>query len=423
MGMENNFEKPNIEARNEEITFPHGEYGIKEYEKEYGSNPEEIKKVREIFDTFLNLEIENVQVYKSEKFGISFPYTRIDMNSFTKKLYEKSTGKKAETKKSENNSELVRREFIFPGAPLKGDLTDNGPLHFAGESMHQCIGKLPSALEKIKNGEEAEPFEVLMLGTPVNKLGTMSPEFMENFKKDPTGAMSAVFAEFIEKDIVKNNKDAKLDIELYGISWGGSLSAITGEKLLETGSFTQEVGQLKDKGVPKITIKAQNPISLSRSQMKGPQVWLGSPLNDKVSGDKYGPTMGKENPEFMKKINNALAKRGILPNISEQQKKMKKKAITDVVLSFRKGVKLKPETKVTEIYGLEDLTTKSASLTREVKEQKETHGETLGQNLAIHQRENSRVFGVETFHEIPWFRENELKRIRKAVEKLEELKN
>ena len=324
--MEDIFGKPNIETKNEEIIFPHGEYGIKEYEKEYGNNdPEEIKRVREIFDTFLNLEIENVQIYKSEKFGVSFPFTRIDMNTFAKKLYEKNTGKKAETKKLENNSELIKREFIFPGAPLKGDLTDNGPFHFTGESMHQCIGKLPSAFEKIKNGEEPEQFEVLMLGTPVNELGTISPEFMENFKKDPTGTMSTVFAEFIEKDLSKNKKDAKLDIELYGISWGGSTAAITGEKLLETGSFTQEVSQLKDKGLPKITIRLQNPISLSRSKIKGPQVWLGSPLNDKVSGDKYGPTMGKENPEFMKKINNALAKRGILPNVSEEQKKMKKK--------------------------------------------------------------------------------------------------
>ena len=422
MGIEDTFGKPNIEARNEEIMFPHGEYGIKEYEKEYGNNPEEIKEVREIFDTFLSIELENVQIYKSEKFSVSFPFTRIDMNTFAEKLYEKNTGKKAETKKIENNSELIKREFIFPGAPLKGDLTDNGPFHFAGESMHQCIGKLPSALEKIKNGEEPEKFEVLMLGTPVNELGTISPEFMEEFKKDPTGTMSTVFAEFIEKEISKNNKSDKLDVELYGISWGGSTAAITGEKLLETGSFTQEVGQLKDTGLPKITIRSQNPISLSRSKIKGPQVWLGSPFNDKVSGDKYGPTMGKENPEFMKKISKILAKRGIFPNVSEEQKKMKKKAIIDVVLSFRKGIKLKPETKVTEIYGLEDLTTKSAGLTREVIRQKETHGETLGQNLATPQRENSRVFGVDTFHEIPWFRENELKRIHKAVEKLQELK-
>ena len=54
--------------------------------------------------------------------------------------------------------------------------------------------------------------------------------------------------------------------------------------------------------------------------------------------------------------------------------------------------------------------------------QKEAHGETLGQNLATSQRENSRVFGVDTFHEIPWFRKNELRRIHKAVEKLQELK-
>ena len=109
--------------------------------------------------------------------------------------------------------------------------------------------------------------------------------------------------------------------------------------------------------------------------------------------------------------------------MSLEQQKMKKSAIVDVVLSFRKGVKLKPETVITEIYGLNDLTTKTRSLTKEVEEQKESNGGTLGQNLATPQRENSRVFGVDTFHEIPWFRENELKRIDKAVKKLKELQS
>ena len=409
--------------RNGEITFPHGEYGINEYEKEYGNDKEGIEKVREILDTFLNQEIANVQIYKSEKFGISFPYTRIDINNFAKELYEKNTGKIAEIKKISNSKKrTINREFIFPGAPLKGNLTDNGPFHFAGESMHQCIGRLPSALQKIENGEEPEPFEIFMLGTPINELGTMTPGFLENFKKDPTRAMADVFAEFIEKDFNnKKNENDKLNIELYGISWGGGVSAITGEKLLESGNFTQNLEQVKEK--PKIIIRAQNPVSLSNSKIKGLQIWLGSPLNDIVSGDEYGPKMGQENPEFMKEIDYILEKKGINPNMSLEQQKMKKSAIVDVVLSFRKGVKLKPETVITEIYGLNDLTTKTRSLTKEVEEQKESNGGTLGQNLATPQRENSRVFGVDTFHEIPWFRENELKRIDKAVKKLKELQS
>ena len=104
--MEGGFEKPSIEPNkeNKRITFPHGEYGINEYEKEYGNNKEDIEKVREIFDTFLNQEIANVQIYKSEKFGVSFPYTCIDMNNFAKELYDKTTSKVSEIKKS-NKSE------------------------------------------------------------------------------------------------------------------------------------------------------------------------------------------------------------------------------------------------------------------------------------------------------------------------------
>lgn len=425
--------KADVESRetSRKVIFPHGEFGIEEYKKEYGNNPEEIEKVKDIFDTFLNQEIANTALYKSEKYGTVFPYTSINMKDFAKELYEKHTGTNADVKTMkggdvavEKGQKHISREFIFPGAPLNPKMFDNGPFHFVGESMHQCIGKLPSALEKIKNGEDPDSFEIFMLGTPVNEFGTMSPEFLENLKKNSTTAMSDVFAEFIEKKgMEKDNVNDKLDTELYGISWGAGVAAVTGEKLLETGAFTQDLDKSKDENLPKIVIKAQNAVSISRSRIKGPQIWLGSSANNFVSKDQYGPTMGKNMPEFMNQVDAILEERGIHKNMSQDQQKMKKSAILAIILSFRKGLKLKPETKVTEIYGLHDLTTKNASFTNEVKEQMKLHHDSLGHNLAKPQRENSRVFGVETFHEIPWFRENELKRIRKAAIELGELES
>lgn len=416
-----------VQEASRRIIFPHGEFGIEEYKKEYGNNPEEIEKVKDIFDTFLNQEIANTALYKSEKYDAVFPYTRINIKDFAKALYEKHTGTNAEVKTRESGNVIteqkrISREFVFPGAPLNPKMLDNGPFHFVGESMHQCIGRLPAALEKIKNGEDPDEFEIFMLGTPVNELGTMSPEFLENLKKNPTTAMSDAFAEFIEKKgMEKDNTNDKLDIELYGISWGAGVAAVTGEKLLETGAFTQDPEKSRDENLPKIAIRAQNAVSLSRSKIKGPQIWLGSPANNFVSGDKYGPTMGKNMPEFMNQVDAALEERGIYKNMSQDQQKMKKSAMLAIILSFRKGLELKPETKVSEVYGLHDLTTKTGSLTSEVKKQMELHHDSLGQNLAKPQRENSRVFGVETFHEVPWFRENELKRIRKAAMELGEL--
>jgi hypothetical protein len=404
------------------ILFPHGEFGIKSYEKEYGNDPKEIEKVRNIFDTFLSQEVANVTLYKSEKYDVTFPYTRINIKDFAKALYEKYGEANKEYKVRENEQKHIDREFIFPGAPLNPKMLDNGPFHFVGESLHQCVEKLPAALEKMKNGEEPDEFEIFMLGTPINELGTVSPEFLENFKKDPTVAMSDVFVEFIEKNgTAKDNPNDKLDIELYGISWGGGTAAITGEKLLETGAFTQDSQKSKEENLAKITIRAQNPVSLSRSKIKGPQIWLGAPTNNLISKDQYAPAMGKAMPEFMNQVDVALEKRGIHKDMSADQQKMKKSGMLAVLLSFRKGVKLKPETKVNEIYGLQDLTTKASSMTREAREQLETHGGSLGQNLLKPQRENSRVFGVNTFHEIPWFRENELRRIRKAVMELGKL--
>jgi hypothetical protein len=427
MGMEDNFNKPTASKLHEEglqnnTIFPHGDYGIELYKKEYGENKEEIKKLEDIFTTFLNQEIYNTNIYTSEKFGVSFPYTYVDIKSFSKELYKKY--KTEETIMEEKVPEQLdekraTREFIFPGAPLNKELSDNGPFHFVGESMHQCIGRLPAAFKKIKNGENPDKFEIFMLGTPINQLGKMSPEFLKKFKENPTEVMSDVFAEFIENNSkTKESENEKLNIELYGISWGGGVAAKTGEKLLETTEFTQDLEKIKNREASRVDIRAQNPVSLSRSKMKGLQIWLGSPLNNIVSEDPYGSTVSKDNPEFTKQVNLLLEKKGIYPNMSEEQQTLKKKAIVDIVVAFRKGVNLKPETKITEVYGLKDLTTKSYGLNSEVKKQLKSFPGSVGKNLATPQRENSRVFGVDTFHEIPWFRKNELKRIHKAIENL-----
>ena len=218
----------------ERMAFPWGEEAIEIYKKEYGNNPDEIETVRKILDIFFNQEVENIALYESKE-GATLPYTRISVGDLAKALYEKQTGKKAEIKTEENGTMVesdkrhIRREFVFPGGPLSQ--IDNGLFHYVEEAIHQCMMHLPVALEDLRNGREPETHEIFTFGTPINEFGTMSPQFFEALKVDPTGTMSKVFAEFIEKNgLVKNNIEDQLNIELYGLS---SLSCVFQEETVK----------------------------------------------------------------------------------------------------------------------------------------------------------------------------------------------
>lgn len=417
-----------LQEASRRITFPHGEAALKLYEKEYGNDPKELKEVRDIFEAFFNQEVANIKVYFSEKFGAAFPYTRIDMSNFAKALYEKYTGAKAGIKPLENEKDIsegeqkrIDREFIF-GSFL---VTTNGnPFTFVEEAIHQCVERFPAALEKIKNGEEPDAFEIFTLGSPTNEIGTMSPKFFEDLKKEPIVELSKVYSEFIEKNgIKKDNPNDKLNLELFGISMGGGIAATTGEKLLENNGFTQDREESIKKGLPHVVIRSEVPVSLGRSKIKPFQIPAGF-ITDSIIGlvnNPYGRTVAFAEPKFMEQLNIVLAERGIAKNMTGDQKKMKNEALHALIFGLGKGLTLKPDTKVNEIYGLRDLTAYTPSLVKEAKEQMKSHGGSLGQSMVQPQREGSRVFAVKQSHVRPFFRSSELKRIRKAAMELGKL--
>ena len=415
-----------------QMKFPYSEGAIKLYEKEYGDNPEEIKRVRDIFDAFFNEEISNIKLYESERYGAAFPYTSIDIGSFAKILYEQYAGRKAEItssrekidgeKNHEKEPRKIDREFVFPGAPFSRN--DAGPFHYVEEAMHQCVQRLPTALKNLQDGKEPDEFEIFTFGLPTNELGSMSPDFFEKLKKEPIVELGNILAEFIEKNgIAKENPDDKLNIELFGISMGAGLAAITGEKLLETGMFTQDDKQFLEDGLPRIKIRAQSFVSGSRSKIKKSQIPLGfaADVIATLMSNSYVHTMKSIEPKFIKQMYAILAERGILENKSEDQKKMKNESMRAMISALGKGLILKPETNINEIYGLKDMTTYTSSLSNEAKKQKESYAGFLGQNLVKPRRENSRVFAVDTMHMPPFFRLNELKRIRRAANELDNL--
>jgi len=133
--------------------------------------------------------------------------------------------------------------------------------------------------------------------------------------------------------------------------------------------------------------------------------------------------------EFIAQMTLALEKKDIHPKMSPEQKDLKKKALISIITGLGKKLDINPEVKLTRVVGLEDLTMYTPSFNKEAKEhrkvnlQENNNIETLGNKLVTREVENQRTFGVDMRHTIPFFRENEFKRMQKATMALEDLKN
>ncbi len=428
--MESIFRKPNTktEKKSEEIAFPNGEEAVRLFEKEYPGNPEQVKKAKEIFETFFRQEMSNITIYKSKE-GIEYPYTNINIANLAKELYEKYSGKTLRGNLEKNTEQpSIKREFVLESFLTT---TNGSPFTFCEEAMHQAVMNLPRALENLKNDIEPENVEVYTLGSPTNLLGKMTPKFYEDLKDNPFKKLGEIYAELIKEKTgnINNDSNAKTFVELYGISMGAGLAAMTGEKLLEDEKFTQEKqpNDTKNKKI-EINIRAVLPVTLSRSTIKQIQIPVGF-LYDSIKGllnNSYVRKIGGGESNFIKSVNAELAKRDIRENMDKEQKEMKEKSMSRLILALGKGLTLKPETKVDEIYGLKDSTTITPSLKKDAREQKEKHPDTLGSIIIPGKREGSRTFVTNATHaEIPaanFNRQSEQRRIKVAVEKLKELK-
>jgi hypothetical protein len=428
--MEQKFNSPSTESnekKKEKIAFPHGEEATRLFEKEYPGNPDQVKKVEDIFNTFFKQEMENIAIYKSKE-GVEYPYTNINTANLAKELYKKYSGKKLPENLVVNTEQpLIKREFVLESFLTT---TNGSPFTFCEEAMHQAVMNLPRAIENLKKGIEPENVEVYTLGSPTNLLGKMTPKFYEDLKGEPFKKLGEIYAELIKEKIgsINNDSNAKTFVELYGISMGAGIAAMTGEKLLEDEKFTQEKqpNDTKDKKV-EIDIRAVLPVTLSRSTIKKIQIPIGF-LYDSIKGlitNPYVRKVGGGEGDFIKKVNTELAKRGIHENMDKEQKEMKEKSMPRLIFALGKGLTLKPETKVNEIYGLRDSTTITPSLKFDAMVQKEEHPDTIGSTIIPGKRDGSRTFVANATHaEIPaanFNRQSEQRRIKAAAESLDNL--
>lgn len=416
------FESPesaSVEHRQEEtIPFPHAESAIEAYLGEYKGKTERADELRDFFQEFLDEEIENTGIFESED-GIAMPYTSISTKALAHRIYEKTTGKKLA---DEVGPQAPRKQkFIFATSP---DLNDGDQFTTVEFAMHDSVMAVSSALEKLKRGEELEDEEIFTVGMPTNVLGKIPPELAEKIAAQPFDELAKPYAELIGSKIKKGD-EAPEGVELLGMSLGANLAIRTGERLIGDRVVTQDHKEAKENETPYLQIRADVPVSLGPSKIKKVQIMAGFVADGILEAgrpDVRKNILGPRGKEFKQATRARLAEKGITEQMSDEDKKTKTKVRNQIILSLGKGLKPKPGTKVTETYGLRDLTSITPGLRREARKRREEHEGTLGQGMLSRTSKNERRFAANMMHMNPWFRKNELRRMDALARRIQSLK-
>ncbi len=413
-----NIEGPkSIESESQPVSFPNGEVKVKYYLENYPEDLEGGEKLKEFFQEFIKEEIENTNIFRSEKYGVELPYTSVSPVSIARKIYQRYAGSIPEFIKEDEEKKHSQKEFVFGTSPA---IKEGNQFNVVEEAMHQCIKKLPQILKDLRAGKEPEDIEIFTMGMPTNVLGSLSEEFVEQMTAGPSDELAKVYSELIASKI---SSQSNLDsVELYGVSLGSSLAIRTGEALIDQGLVTQET-EKDEKKSPHLQIKAEVPVALSPSEMKDFQIPIGF-ITDLFIESRLPELKAIEagKPAFAKQVAGILEKRGIRENMTTLQKKLKQKAIFRIVKALGEGLESKPETKITALYGLKDATTYTLDMAKKAKERKEEFAGTLGESLLSRKDPNIRNFVADMPHMNLYFNKNEARRMEKLAKSLKNLK-
>ena len=421
----NMFEQPSLvsntekreldEKKKREIVFPHGESALRLFRNKYKDEPEKAEILEEVYYEFFEQELENIEIFESEKLGAALPWTKINTGKLLEKIVAKYSGE-SDTKEIldslMNKSEIKKQEFIFSS----GSLVQSGyPFTFVEEAMHQIIVALKSDLASLQSGREIQGREIYTLGLPTNELGKISLEFLEKIKQDPFSTMGDLLSEFVEAHVPQEKED--LNIRLYGISTGASFAAATGERLVQNGVVAQD-----HKGsLPNLSIRMDSPVGLSKSTSRNWQIPLGYAA-EFIYQTVIDPKFRLADPKFMGQVKKVLSERGITVNMTDADKANKTEAIKSIIGKLKEGVDFNEDLKVTKVTGLLDPLTFSLGEYKNEKERQEKTADGLGKNIALRSEENRREFMISMTHTPAFFRDSELKRcyeVANLVQKLQ----
>ena len=397
------------------MPFPYGEAAIEAYLEKYPEEQEHAETLRSLFAEFAREEIDRTKLYTAES-GVEYPYTSVKVSEFAKKLYRDY--RKKELGALLAASSAPRQEFVFGTSIITAE---GNEFNVVEEAMHQCVMHLPAALQALDEGREPDEHEIFTLGMPTNVLGRIPPNAADRFKAAPYEEMGKLYAEQIEK-IANGSKPRS--IELYGTSLGASIAVRTGEVLIDTQAASQDV-DARERGAPLLQIRVENPVALGpASAYKVVQIPVGfladALLIEPGSAAMRRTDRGKAN--FLKTAGEELAKRGIKEQLSAGQASIKQGVLDRIIFDLEKGLVPRPGTKITELYGLGDLTTVTPEMAKEANERRRELKGAIGQYLLSREKPKERRFAAKIPHYKPRYYGAELSRMRVAAAALEKLR-
>lgn len=419
-------EKESAPDAREKILTHHAEYAItafEKYAKENNLNLESVETVKHLFETLTEQGIRNSAVFEAKEVGASFPWTVVRVGDVAREL-QRASGKilaveRLPQEAEPNNADKkAKKEFVF-GTFLNPQ--NGNQFCFFEEVMHQVVARLPRALEALSEGREPESDELYVLGSPSNEYGSVSKEFVEAMRGDHAfEQFGKAYAVFVDSVLSADKENIKTDVLFSGLSMGGSLAAETAAQVLKDGTATQSQDERGSK--PFLNVRLDVPtgpsdLSTSRKRWQLPAGFAIDGLYNLLTNPYARTATFREKP-FMDKVDTRMAEQGIPKNMDKEQETLKKEAISEIIGNLRDGVPLPPEVRSTEVVGMYDPTMFSTSALERAKTQREEHKGSLGAGLVSDTPEH-RKFSIAMGHTVPFFRENEMRRIAKTANAIE----
>jgi len=434
---------PESEGIRERVFFPHSEEIAKAFENYFGKEavgPMETETIKEILNTYIEQKIENTHVYTSEKLGASFVYSVTDIADLAKTLYANFTKEDVSHLKEDtgDDHEKAEKEFMFIGGFYN---TEAGNEYVSQEKIfHDIFIELPGAMKDIISGKEPKKKEIYTLASPTNELGEVSEKFVDGIEESSASSQFAsLYAEFIKSIAEKNNTGSRQNLSFNGMSIGAGIAIETAKKLLEENVATQSITVAPESTIPLLRLRIDTPPGQSdiSPKVRKWQIPLGFAIEvgRMIIADTYLRSVMMDDKKFMASKNAILEEKGIVKHMSKEQEDLKKETISLILKNLNDGVEIPKDLTLTEVIGTTDPLMYTPSFNKKLeehqnsllKERKEKEMErpnvkSVGEHIVSREEyPKRRTFGVSMGHNIPFLRDSEFKRLRRAVKSITDL--
>lgn len=220
-----------ISEKKSESPIPRAPYS-EVYEAEFLERyPEEKASVDIIFRELDEQIVDTYESYHSETFpGVSFSHIKLNVTpELIKKL--RSTNPDAiplpETTKPQQSKDQKWFLFTAFSPPPDGDALTVGDL-----GTDRFMRFLPMVARAMEAGETPPSVEIHLLGTPTGYAGSVTPEWVEDIKKDGFNTYGTLYAEYVQSNLPDNPEQLdKTRVVLQGVSKGAIVADNTYKNL------------------------------------------------------------------------------------------------------------------------------------------------------------------------------------------------